>query len=266
VTHPNNIPEHFITHSAQEGTVTTNDITPDFRTPAADPAKPKNGAATAALVLGIIGLLLVVVPGLNAGLGIAAIVTGAVGLSKAKRVRVGQAKAAVGLSLGIVTMLGAFFALVSAADSDEPQVTITQEAGPGISEPETAKEPAAEPEEPKAEPKPAPEVEPEEPSLTLEQEQAILAAASYLDFKAFSRQGLIDQLSSEYGSGFTVEAATFAVDALDVDWNAEAVRSAQEYLDFTSFSRQGLIEQLSSPYGAQFTVEQATYAADQVGF
>src|SRR5690606_41522511 len=87
--------DHFITPSAQEGAVTTNDITPDCRTPAAAPAKPKNGAAPAARVLGIIGLLLVVVPGLDAGLGIAAIVTGAVGLSKAKRVRVGQAKAAV---------------------------------------------------------------------------------------------------------------------------------------------------------------------------
>src|SRR5690606_21802997 len=210
----------FSTRSAPDGTGTTNATTPDFRPPAADPARPKTGAATAALVLGIIGLLLVVVPGLNAGLGIAAIVTGAVGLSKAKRVRVGQAKAAVGLSLGIVTMLGAFFALVSAADSDEPQVTITQEEGPGISEPETAKEPAAEPEEPKAEPKPAPEAEPEEPSLTVAQEQAIISADSYLFLGGFSRTGLIAQLEFE---GFSTEDAAFAVDYLDPNWNQQAI-------------------------------------------
>src|SRR5690606_40525831 len=119
------IPPRCIPHSAQEGTVTTNDITPDCRTPAADPAKPKNGAATAALVLGIIGLLLVVVPGLNAGLGIAAIVTGAVGLSKAKRVRVGQAKAGGGLSLGMLAMVGAVCPLGGAADSVAPGGTLT---------------------------------------------------------------------------------------------------------------------------------------------
>src|SRR5690606_33292321 len=210
---------HLTARPAREGTVTTTAITPDSRTPAAAPAKPKNGAATAALVLGIIGLLLVVVPGLNAGLGIAAIVTGAVGLSKAKRVRVGQAKAAVGLSLGIVTLLGAFFALVSPADSDEPQDTIPQEDGPGISQPE-----AAEPEEPKAEPKPAPEAEPEEPSLTVAQEQAIISADSYLFLGGFSRTGLIAQLEFE---GFSTEDAAFAVDYLDPNWNQQAIMSAQ---------------------------------------
>lgn len=253
------IPEHFITHSAQEGTVTTNDITPDFRTPAADPAKPKNGAATAALVLGISGLLLVVVPGLNAGLGIAAIVTGAVGLSKAKRVRVGQAKAAVGLALGIVAMLGAFFALVSAADSDEPQVTITQEAGPGISDPETAKEPAAEPEEPKAEPKPEPKAEPEEPSLTVAQEQAIISADSYLFLGGFSRTGLIAQLEFE---GFSTEDAAFAVDYLDPNWNQQAIMSAQSYLEMGGFSRQSLIDQLLYE---GFTPDQAESAVQTTG-
>ena len=91
------------------------------------------------------------------------------------------------------------------------------------------------------------------------------SAESYLSFSGFSRQGLIDQLSSPYGDQFSVEDATVAVDSLTVDWNAEAVESAQAYLEFSSFSCKGLIDQLSSRYGDQYTVDQATYAANAVG-
>ena len=80
-----------------------------------------------------------------------------------------------------------------------------------------------------------------------------------------SRLGLIDQLSSDYGEGFEVADATWAVDQLHVNWNEQAVRSARQYLDYTSFSRQGLIDQLSSAYGEQFTLEQAVYAVNKIG-
>jgi hypothetical protein len=39
--------------------------------------------------------------------------------------------------------------------------------------------------------------------------QAVKAAQSYLEFKGFSCQGLIDQLSSPYGDQFTVDQASF---------------------------------------------------------
>ncbi len=103
------------------------------------------------------------------------------------------------------------------------------------------------------------------PPLTVSQKNAIKEAESYLEFTAFSRLGLIGQLSSEFGSQFTIEDSTFAVDSLNVDWNAQAVKSAESYLEFSSFSCQGLIDQLSSEYGSEFTVEQATYGATQVG-
>ena len=45
-------------------------------------------------------------------------------------------------------------------------------------------------------------------------EQAKKSAQNYLDFSDFSKQGLIDQLSSEYGEQFTVEQATEAVEAV----------------------------------------------------
>lgn len=109
---------------------------------------------------------------------------------------------------------------------------------------------------------------PQDPSrseITLAMENALESAQSYLDYSAFSRLGLIDQLSSEYGEGFAVADATWAVDYLKVNWNEQAVKSAKSYLEYSAFSRQGLIDQLSSPYGEQFTVAQATYAVNQIG-
>jgi hypothetical protein len=95
--------------------------------------------------------------------------------------------------------------------------------------------------------------------------EAVESAESYLDLTGFSRQGLIDQLSSEYGAQFTLDEATGAVDSIEVDWNEEAVEAAESYLELSGFSCQGLIDQLSSEYGSQFTVEQATFGATQAG-
>ncbi|MNF05237.1 Host cell surface-exposed lipoprotein [compost metagenome] len=81
----------------------------------------------------------------------------------------------------------------------------------------------------------------------------------------FSREGLIQQLSSSYGSGYELADATFAVDSLNIDWNEQAVRSAKQYLEMSGFSCNGLIEQLSSSAGNNYTVEQATYGAKQAG-
>jgi hypothetical protein len=106
---------------------------------------------------------------------------------------------------------------------------------------------------------------PAAPTLTNQQQNAARSAQSYLSFTAFSRQGLIDQLSSAYGDGYSVQDATIAVDSLNVDWNAEAVQSAKAYLKISAFSCNGLIQQLDSPYGEKFTVAQATYGAQQAG-
>lgn len=86
-----------------------------------------------------------------------------------------------------------------------------------------------------------------------------------MEFTGFSRLGLIDQLSSEYGDQFSVEDATWAVDHAGADWNAEAAESAKSYLEFSSFSHAGLVDQLSSEYGDQFTREQAEYGVSQAG-
>lgn len=97
-----------------------------------------------------------------------------------------------------------------------------------------------------------------------ELQNAIASAQSYVSMTAFSKSGLITQLTSEYGEGYPSDIATKAVESLDVNWKAEAVESAESYLAMTSFSRSGLIQQLTSEYGEGFTQAQAEYAVSKV--
>jgi hypothetical protein len=101
--------------------------------------------------------------------------------------------------------------------------------------------------------------------LTQQQQSAAEEGEQYLGTEAFSKQGLINQLDSPDGGGYSVNDATVAVDSLTVNWNAEAVQSAKEYLATEPFSCNDLIQQLDSPDGGEFTVAQATYGAQQVG-
>lgn len=96
--------------------------------------------------------------------------------------------------------------------------------------------------------------------LSISQQNAQEQARSYLELTGFSRSGLIDQLEYE---GYTTEDATYAVDSLNVDWNAQAAQKAQEYLELTSFSRDGLIDQLEYE---GFTPEQAEAGVTAVGY
>ena len=101
--------------------------------------------------------------------------------------------------------------------------------------------------------------------LTGPQNNAVRSAKQYLRLKGFSRQGLIQQLSSDAGSGYKITDATVAVDSLDIDWNEQAARSAKQYLKLMGFSCKGLVQQLSSDAGDGYTVNQANYGAKQAG-
>lgn len=103
------------------------------------------------------------------------------------------------------------------------------------------------------------------PSLTPAQQNAIQTAKSYLAEEAFSRLGLIQQLSSSAGSGYPMAVATFAVDSLDENWDAQAAKAAKEYLSEESFSCSGLVQQLDSSAGSQFTATQAQYGVKSAG-
>jgi hypothetical protein len=96
-------------------------------------------------------------------------------------------------------------------------------------------------------------------SGTLSQQNAVGMARDYLEYTAFSRTGLIEQLEYE---GYSTADATSAVDGLTVDYGQQAAKAAKDYLDYSSFSRSGLIEQLVYE---GYTQEQATYGVNQTG-
>lgn len=95
---------------------------------------------------------------------------------------------------------------------------------------------------------------------TLGEQNALEKAHSYLDFTAFSYEGLIDQLEYE---GYTHSEAVYGAANCGADWYEQAYQKALDYLDFTAFSRSGLIEQLEYE---GFTTSEAEYAADMVGY
>ena len=111
------------------------------------------------------------------------------------------------------------------------------------------------------------EQEADTPDMTTAQENAYEAAKNYIDTLAFSKKGLMQQLTSEY-EGYKKKDARFAIELLEkngeVNWKDEAVEAAQNYLDTQSFSKDGLYEQLVSEYGEGFTKKQARYAVDKV--
>ncbi len=102
------------------------------------------------------------------------------------------------------------------------------------------------------------------PALTADQTNAVESAAQYLgEGTGWSRNGLIAQLDSSAGEGFSKADATYGVDAQGADWNAQAVLSAADYLsEGTGFSLNGLIAQLDSS-AEGFTKAQATYGVTQ---
>lgn len=152
--------------------------------------------------------------------------------------------------IGLIALVAIFaIAAGSSGGSDDSLPTAAERAAEDRTEVTAAPEPEA----------PAPEEPPAEPELTSGQENAIASAESYLDYTAFSRSGLIQQLKSEK---YSEADATFAVDYLKVDWKKQAALSAEQYLDYTSFSREGLIDQLMSE---GFSRENAEYGATQAG-
>ena len=75
-----------------------------------------------------------------------------------------------------------------------------------------------------------------------------------------SKQGIYDQLTSEYGEQFTAEEAQYAVDNLVADYNANALEKAKSYYTDMNMSKEQVRDQLVSEYGEQFTQAEADYA------
>lgn len=79
-----------------------------------------------------------------------------------------------------------------------------------------------------------------------------------------SKQGIYDQLTSEYGDQFDVEAAQYAIDNLNVDYKENALKCGENYKKTMHMSKARIYDQLTSEYGEKFTTEQAQYAIDNL--
>ena len=93
-----------------------------------------------------------------------------------------------------------------------------------------------------------------------EYRNALQKAEIYSDTMYMSKQGIYDQLVSEYGENFPAEAAQYAVDNLQADYNQNALNKAKIYYEDMAMSKQAVWDQLVSEYGEKFTEEQADYA------
>lgn len=89
---------------------------------------------------------------------------------------------------------------------------------------------------------------------------ALNKARDYLSFSNMSKSGLYDQLVSEYGEKFPADAAQYAVDNLQADWNLIALKSAKDYRNDQNLSTSEIYDQLISEYGEKFTPSEANYA------
>ncbi len=97
-----------------------------------------------------------------------------------------------------------------------------------------------------------------------EYRNALSKAKFYSEHMHMSKQGIYEQLTSEYGEKFPADAAQYAVDHLQADYNANALAKARFYSDEMHMSKSGVYDQLTSEYGEKFTSSQAQYAVDHL--
>ena len=79
-----------------------------------------------------------------------------------------------------------------------------------------------------------------------------------------SKAAIYEQLTSEYGEGFSEDAANYAVENLKADYKNNALEKAKTYQDSMAMSKNAIYDQLISEYGEQFTEEEAQYAIDHL--
>ncbi len=104
----------------------------------------------------------------------------------------------------------------------------------------------------------------EDTSVPKEYRNALRSAKTYSDMMHMSKQGIYDQLTSEYGDQFDVEAAQYAIDNIKGDYLEAALKSAKNYQETMSMSKDAIYDQLTSEYGEKFTAEEAQYAIDNL--
>lgn len=104
----------------------------------------------------------------------------------------------------------------------------------------------------------------EQEEIPTEYKSALQKAITYSEIMQMSKASIYEQLISEYGEKFSQDAAQYAMDNIEADWNANALTKAKVYSTEMHMSKAGIYDQLVSEYGERFTAEEAQYAVDHV--
>ncbi len=221
----------------------------------------KSGMAIAGFVLGLIAILTSFLPIINnlsfllAILGLVFGTIGFVGITKGKKSGKGFAIAAIVLCVisGAVVLAtqGAYSsALDSAASSTAVSASSDSQSASGSSGSTNASSGG----------NADASSSNNDSTVSAEYRNALTKAQQYSDNMHMSKQGIYDQLTSEYGEKFPADAAQYAIDNVKADWNANALAKAKTYQDQGSMSKSAIHDQLTSEYGEQFTQSEADYA------
>lgn len=97
---------------------------------------------------------------------------------------------------------------------------------------------------------------------TTEEKNALKKAETYSNSLHMSKQGIYNQLTSSI-EGFTKEAAQYAIDNIEADWNKNALEKAKTYQTSMNMSSKAIYNQLVSSVEG-FTKSEAQYAIDNL--
>ena len=86
----------------------------------------------------------------------------------------------------------------------------------------------------------------EDTSVPKEYRNALHKAENYSKMMHMSKQRIYDQLTSEYGDQFDVEAAQYAIDNLNADYNENALKCGENYKKTMHMSKARIYDQLTS--------------------
>ena len=157
----------------------------------------------------------------------------------------------------VLAVGAAIFGIIWASNDDnalpDQQETTTAEDAPETGQPDASAQ--------------LEQVQQEHPDASPEEQEALAAAQAEANTYIVSEYLLTELLTDpEFEYGFSEEAAAFAVENVQVDWNEEAAMFAQlardEYPDATEEEIENLLQ--NEPGGPQYTAEQTEYAMSQL--
>lgn len=100
--------------------------------------------------------------------------------------------------------------------------------------------------------------------ISYEYKNALIKAKAYSKTMHMSKSAIYEQLTSEYGEQFPADAAQYAIDNLEADYQQNALAKAKTYQSEMNMSKNAIYEQLISEYGEKFTANEAQYAIDHL--